>query len=150
MAGLAYTNDYKSTFSHKNAEKPPSFHRHHHTKSRLVKPKQAPTSHRVYKSITKNTPERPATISEHSKLRHHRLFKPQPTCRNGNFSWTTKTTAFSQKSFPAGRSASKFGTKRSKHVRREPSAASHGDFRRSLYEVTINSMGKVQSRGENA
>jgi hypothetical protein len=40
--------------------------------------------------------------------------------------------------------------KRSKQLRREASAASHGDFRRSLYEVTINSMVKPQSRGENS
>jgi hypothetical protein len=40
--------------------------------------------------------------------------------------------------------------KRSKQLRRDPSAASHGDFRRSLYEVTINSMGKPQRIGENA
>jgi hypothetical protein len=41
------------------------------------------------------------------------------------------------------------GVKRSKQFRREVASVSHGDFRRSLYEVTIISMGKLQSRGEN-
>lgn len=38
----------------------------------------------------------------------------------------------------------------SKQNRREAAAISHGDFRRSLYEVTVISMLKPQSRGENA
>jgi hypothetical protein len=40
--------------------------------------------------------------------------------------------------------------KRSNKFRREPAAASYGDFRRSLYEVTIISMGKPSGIGENA
>ena len=39
--------------------------------------------------------------------------------------------------------------KRSKYIRRERVSASHGDYRRSLYEVTINSIVKASSRGEN-
>ena len=40
--------------------------------------------------------------------------------------------------------------KGSKQLRIKGSAASHGDFQRSLYEVPIISMAKPQSRGENA
>ena len=46
--------------------------------------------------------------------------------------------------------AMKMQAKHSKQIRRETILTSHGDFQRSLYEVTIISIVKPQGKGKNA
>ena len=150
MAGLDYTNECKSTVSYKQSRKPPSFpqasQRKITTGDRNPSATQAAT---CTKALPKHTPERFTAVLNSQNLCTFTGFKPQSGSHNKNLSQATKKERHAKKSFIAARRR-QVGIKHSKHVRREPSAASHGDYRRSLYEVTINSMGKPQSRGENA
>jgi hypothetical protein len=149
MRSLAYTNDCKSELSHKRAQKSLLSKAFFCTKSEAGDKKPAAQRRRVYESINKtqlpNALKRFCmSISPFLATTYRNPFAvPQPAEATEKNGYTSKVSA-TRRAEPVERA------KCSKQNRREAAAVSHGDFRRSLYEVTVISMLKPQSRGENA
>jgi hypothetical protein len=95
------------------------------------------------KASPKHTPESLATVLNSLNLSTLGGSSHNPEATKETYRRQPKKNGAPEKSFPEGARRHRVRIEHSKHVGREPSAASHGDYRRSLYEVTINSMGKV-------
>jgi hypothetical protein len=116
-------------------------------KSKLVKRKRAMLEQlRIRKHQQNTAPKRLTAVLAVQKLftltgaRHN----PVMACRLS----TAEKKVCASKNFHVNMRS--ILVKYSKQFRREPAAALHGDYRRSLYEVTIISIVKPQSTGKNA
>lgn len=91
----------------------------------------------------------PLITSKNLAAKSIKSFSKQPVVQPKRVKNHSKTEVFDNQRQQRLESTWELG-KHSKQIRRNPVAISHGDFQRSLYGVTINSIVKLQSRGGNA
>ena len=150
MRSLVYTIDCKNIFPCKRTRKE-LFLKHIETQNlKLVTQKTTSQYRYGYKSINKN--QLPTTLQRlfPFKILHFNSYTlhPSPVCHN-HYKLQNRSS-YTPVFLALKRLESVEKAKRSKQLRREALMASHGVSRRSLYEVTINSIGKPQGISENA